>query len=58
VINQVVGIASYLKDNMSTDGCQAVVNDLARIGQADGHYDEVERGWNKILAEQLGVNAA
>ena len=58
VIGQVLNIASYLKNNMSTDGCQAVVNDLARIGQADGHYDEVERGWNKILAEQLGVNAA
>ena len=57
VINQVVGIGSFLKDNLNSDACQAVVNDLARIGQADGHYDEVERGWNKILAEQLGVNA-
>ena len=57
VINQVVGIGSFLKDNLNTEACQAVVNDLARIGQADGHYDETEKKWASALAEQLGVNA-
>ncbi len=57
VINQVVNIGSDLKNNLNTEACQAVVNDLARIGQADGHYDETEKKWASVLAEQLGVNA-
>ena len=57
VINQVVNIGSDLKNNLNTEACQLVVNDLARIGQADGHYDETEKKWASVLAEQLGVNA-
>ena len=57
VINQVVNIGNHLKNNLNTEACQAVVNDLARIGQADGHYDEREKQWASILADQLGVKA-
>ena len=57
VINQVVNIGNHLKNNLNNEACQAVVNDLARIGQADGHYDETEKKWASALAEQLGVNA-
>jgi 5-formyltetrahydrofolate cyclo-ligase len=56
-----VALSEWLPDesrsNIYADGCQAVVNDLARIGQADGHYDETEKKWASALAEQLGVNA-
>ena len=57
VLGQVSGIGGFLKDNLDSDACQSVVNDLARIGQADGHYDETEKKWASALAEQLGVNA-
>ena len=57
VLGQVSGIGGFLKDNLDSDACQSVVNDLARIGQADGHYDEREKHWASILADQLGVKA-
>jgi transitional endoplasmic reticulum ATPase len=57
VINQVVGIGSFLKDNMDADGCQAVVNDLARIGQADGHYDETEKKWAEIDYDEEKISS-
>ena len=57
VLSQVSNIGGFLKENLDTNSCQAVVNDLARIGQADGHYDEREKHWASILANQLGVKA-
>ena len=57
VLSQVSNIGGFLKENLDSNACQSVVNDLARIGQADGHYDEREKQWASILADQLGVKA-
>ena len=58
VLNNVVGFCGQLKENLDADACQAIVNDLIRIGNADGNYDEREQHWAKTLAEKLGVSAS
>ena len=55
VIHTMVSIAHSLKENLNEDGCRAVHNDLIRIGNADGHYDDVEKRWAAALAEDLGI---
>ena len=57
ILQNIAGICTGLNDNISDEKTkQAIVNDLARIGRADGHYDDVEKTWAKIVAENLGVN--
>jgi hypothetical protein len=57
IIQNVAGICSGINNNVSEEKTkQAIVDDLARIGRADGHYDDVEKTWAKIVAENLGVN--
>ena len=55
VIGTMVGIAELLKENLTEDNCRAVHNDLIRIGNADGHYDDVEKAWATELAKAMGV---
>ena len=50
-----VGIARSLKENMTPENCKAVHNDLVRIGNADGHYDETEQKWATALGKEMGV---
>jgi hypothetical protein len=56
VISNMVGIAHTLKENLTENNCKAVHNDLIRIGNADGHYDEVEQRWATALAEEMGIS--
>ena len=55
VVNACVAIARIMKDNMTEDNCKAIHNDLIRIGNADGHYDEVEQKWATALGKEMGV---
>ena len=55
VMTTMVGIANLLKENLDEDGCKAVHNDLIRIGNADGNYDENEKRWATALGKQMGV---
>ena len=55
VFGTMVGIAELLKENLTEDNCRAVHNDLIRIGNADGHYDDVEKAWATELAKAMGV---
>jgi len=55
VVNACVAIARIMKDNMTEDNCKAIHNDLIRIGNADGHYDEVEKKWATALGKEMGV---
>ena len=34
--------------------CQAIHDDLVRIGKADGNYDEHEQFWAKTFADLTG----
>ena len=57
ILQNIGGICAGLNDNISEEKTkQAIVDDLARIGRADGHYDDVEKAWAKLVSEQLGVN--
>lgn len=54
VIGTFVNIAATIKENYDSNGCQAIHDDLVRIGKADGHYDDVEKHWAKSFAEMTG----
>ena len=57
VLQNIGGICSGLSNNISEQKTkQAIVDDLARIGRSDGHYDDVEKTWARLVAEQLDVN--
>ena len=57
VLGNIYGICAGIKENIEDEKTrQAIVDDLARIGRADGHYDDVEKSWAKITASNMGVN--
>ena len=58
VLNHIFGFCPQLKENLDQDACQAIINDLIRIGKADGNYDEREQKWAEILSAELGVSAS
>jgi len=58
VLNNIFGFCPQLKENLDPDACQAIINDLIRIGKADGNYDEREQKWAEILSAELGVSAS
>ena len=56
VLKTFVNLSVYIKDSFDSNGCQAIHDDLVRIGKADGHYDDVEKHWAKSFAEMTGCN--
>ena len=51
-----VGIAAVAKENLTEANCKAIVEDLVRIGQADGKFDDREQHWASVLSEAMGVS--
>ena len=55
VAESCVGIAVVAKENLTEQNCKAIVNDLIRIGQADGNFDDREKHWANVISEAMGI---
>ena len=54
VIGTFINISGHLKDSFDVKVCQAIHDDLVRIGKADGNYDKREQTWAETFAKITG----
>ena len=45
-----------IKEALDEDGCKLVIEDLVNIAKADGHFDDAEKKYVKMIAGLLGID--